>query len=339
MRSTKSILGLTFISVSMLLGGCTHNMVRNMAGSGMVGFGNDYITPWFMASDDTDVMCSMGEGMAAMTYPFGPNVDPMIPMLTLASGMCADERSKEEELRYIRAMRKNDTENAQDARTMQKRWAELSSKRQYFGYQAVIRHYGDPSNECPKLSDRNDQMSYLFGLLGGLQAFQTDLANGGTVGVSLDVMPKVLKGLKCVNSEDFWGIPDAVEASVSIMKANAGGDKAGVEAGIKQLKAASALGKSKGVRMVQLMEATIYATMGDAEKTKAVIREHVADKKKTAPNADLKLLDEMTTRGIRLISDKMWTEATGQRTPYNALGTFWDDKAAPSNALDIDQLL
>ncbi|HET8706950.1 MAG TPA: hypothetical protein VFM46_11680 [Pseudomonadales bacterium] len=332
------LLGFVVISLGFVLSGCTHNMVRDMAGSGMVSFGNGYIMPWFMGSDDTDVMCSMGEGMAAMTFPFSPKSDPMIPMLTLASGMCADERSKEEELRYIRAMRKNDTENAQDARTMQKHWAELAAKRQYFGYQATVRHYGEPGENCPELDDRNDQMAYLFGLLGGLQAFQTDLSNGGTVGVPLDVMPKVLKGIKCVKSDEFWGIPDAVSASADILKANAGGDKAGVADGLKRLKAASDFGKSKGVRMVQLMEATVYFAMGDAENTKKVIKDHVESKKKMPANPDLKLMDEMATRGIKLISDKMWTQATGQRTPFNSLGTFWDDKTE-SKALDIDQLL
>ena len=329
---------LATVSLLALLSGCTHNMVRDMAGSGMVSFGNDYITPWFMASDDTDVMCAMGEGMGAMTFPLGPATDPMIPMLTLASGMCADERSKEEELRYIRAMRKNDVEGAQDARTLQKRWAELAARRQYFGYLATVRHFGEPGGECPEFDDRNAEMSYLFGLLGGLQALQADLNNGGTAGVVLDVMPKVVKGLDCVNSEEFWGIPDAVQASVDVMKANASGDHATVDAGLKELHAASERGKSQGVRMVQLMEASVFNAMGDNEKTKAVIRDHVASKKQIAPNPELKILDEMATRGIRLISDKMWTQATGQRTPYNELGTFWDDKKE-SSALDIDELL
>ena len=40
--------------------GCS---VRDMAASGMVSFGNEYMSPWFMASNDTDVMCAMGEGM------------------------------------------------------------------------------------------------------------------------------------------------------------------------------------------------------------------------------------------------------------------------------------
>lgn len=338
MRLSKSLLNVSLISLAALMSGCTHNMVRDMAGSGMVSFGNDYITPWFMASEDTDVMCAMGEGMGAMTFPLAPATDPMVPMLTLASGMCADERSKEEELRYIRAMRKNDTETAQDARTMQKRWAEVAARRQYFGYKATIRHFGEPGDECPEFDDRNEEMSYLFGLLGGLQAFQTDLANGGTAGVPLDTMPKVFRGLDCVNSDEFWGMPEAVKAAATIMKSNIGGDKTELAGGLDTLNKASELGKSKGVRMVQLMEATVYYTMGDVEKTKAVIRDHVNTKKTTPANPDLKLLDEMATRGIKLISDKMWTQATGQRTPYNALGTFWDDKAE-STGLDIDELL
>ncbi len=338
MRLPKTLLNVSLISLTVFMSGCTHNMMRDMAGAGMVSFGNDYITPWFMASEDTDVMCAMGEGMGAMTFPLAPATDTMVPMLTLASGMCADERSKEEELRYIRAMRKNDTEGAQDARTMQKRWAEVAARRQYFGYQATIRHFGEPGDECPEFEDRNEEMSYLFGLLGGLQAFQTDLANGGTAGVPLDVMPKVFRGLECVNSEEFWGIPTAVKAAASIMKSNIGGDKAELASSLEILTKASEAGKAKGVRMVQLMEATVYTTLGDAEKTKAVIRDHVASKKQTPADPQLKLLDEMATRGIKLISDKMWTQATGQRTPYNALGTFWDDKSE-SSALDIDQLL
>lgn len=331
-------LKIVLVGCAFSFGGCTHNMVRDMAGNGMVNFGNEYITPWFMSSEDTDIMCAMGEGMGAMTFPLAPATDPMVPMLTLASGMCADERSKQEELRYIRAMRKNNVEEAQDARTLQKHWAELAARRQYFGYLTTVRHFGEPGGECPEFEDRNAEMSYMFGLLGGLQALQTDLNNGGTVGVALDVMPKVINGLECVDSAQFWGIPDAVQASVVIMKAHAGGDRAGVEAGLKELQLASEQGKANGMRMVQLMEVSVYTGMGDSEKAKAVIREHVAAKKSSPANPELKLLDEMSTRGIRLVSDKMWTQATGQRTPFNQLGTFWDDKRELS-APDIEELL
>lgn len=326
-------------TVCLVLSGC-QNMMRDMAASGMVSFGNQHITPWFMASQDTDVMCAMGEGMAAMTFPLGPKVDPMIPMLTLASGMCADERSKAEELRYLRAMRANDAETAQDARTMQKRWASVAAQRQYFGYQAVVRYFGDPADGCPSFKDRNEQMSYMFGMFGGLQAFMADLSTGGTVGVPMDLMPKARDGLACLDSDEFWGIPEAVLATITVMNASLGeGDPEAQQAGYKQLERAAQIGEEQGVRLVHMIQATLYSSQGDTKKTKDIIRHHVASKERTAPNPDLRLLDEMATRGILLISDRMWTEHTGQRTPFNELGTFWDDSPISEDTLDIDDLL
>jgi hypothetical protein len=293
-----------------------------------------------MASQDTDVMCAMGEGMAAMTFPLGPKVDPMIPMLTLASGMCADERSKEEELRYLRAIRVNDAATAQDARTMQKRWSSLAAQRQYFGYQAVVRYFGDPGDGCPKFNNRHEQMSYMFGMFGGLQAFMADLSTGGVVGVPMDLMPKARDGLACLDSKEFWGIPEAVLATITIMNASLGeGDPEAQRAGYAQLQRASHYGESQGVRLVHLIEATLYASQGDLEKTKHIIRQHVASKQQTAANPDLRLLDAMATRGILLISDRLWTEHTGQRTPFNELGKFWDDSPISEDALDINDLL
>lgn len=325
------------MAIVAALQGCS---IRDMAASSMVSFGNDYISPWFMASNDTDVMCAMGEGMAAMTFPLGPNIDPMIPMLTLASGMCADERAKEEELRFLRAMRKNDVDTAQDARTMQKRWTELAAKRQYMGYVASVRYFGDPKDAgCPDFNDDNEEMAYLFGMFGGLQAFQADLNIGGAAGVSLDTMPKALAGLECVDSDKFWGIPKGVLAIVDISKAKLDGDKSAEQLGLDRLDMAVRTGEKQGVRMVHLLQATLYSSQGDEEKTKEIIRKHVAANQEYPGNPDLNLLNEMTTRGIRLISDKLWTEHTGQRTPFGKLGTFWDDPAIPADAMDIDDLL
>ena len=325
------------IAIALGISGCS---VRDMAASGMVSFGNDYISPWFMASSDTDVMCAMGEGMAAMTFPMGPNIDPMIPMVTLASGMCADEKAKEQELRFLRAMNRNDVPTAQDARTMQKRWTTLSAQRQYFGYQAAERYFGEPdAQHCPNFADRNEEMAYLFGMFGGLQAVQMDLAVSGAAGVPLDVMPKALAGLQCVNSDEFWGIPNAVLAVVDISKAKLGQEENAVQQGMDRLHQAARKGEAEGVRMVHLIEATLYMTQGDETAIKNVIRKHVAMKQEQPANPELNLMDDMATRGLRLISDKLWTAHTGQRTPFGKFGTFWDDKAVPDDAMDIDDLL
>lgn len=327
------------VLLTAFLSGCSQHIMRDTVASGMVDFNYDYATPWFMGSSDTDVMCAMGEGMGGMIYPMGPNVDPLVPMLALSAGQCADEKSKEEELRYIRAMRRNDIEEAQDARTLQKRWLSLAAQRQYFGYQAMVRYFGEPGGECPQFEDKNYEMSYLFGLLVGLQGFQSDFATGGQAGVPTDTVSKVINGIKCLDSDEYWGLPLAVSSMTDIMLAAAGDDQETLAKGYATLDKAAKVGEKNGVRMVQALQAQLYAMQSKPEKAKQVIREHAESIKRTAPNPDFKLMDLMATRTIRYISDKLWTQATGQRTPYGKLGTFWDDKPKLEEGLDIDDLL
>ena len=42
---------------------------------------------------------------------------------------------------------------------------------------------------------------------------------------------------------------------------------------------------------------------------------------------------------VRGLSDRMWTEATGKRTPLQGLGTFWDEQSRGGSKVDIDDLL
>ena len=195
------------------------------------------------------------------------------------------------------------------------------------------------ADDCPDFANDNEEMAYLFGLFGGLQAVQLDLSVNGAAGVPLDVMPKALEGLTCVDSDKFWGIPNAVLAVVDITKAKLDQNQKEMELGLARLDLAARTGEAKGVRMVHLIEAAMYSTQGDEESIKKVIRKHVAMKAEHPANPELNLLDEMTTRGLRLISDKLWTAHTGQRTPFGKFGTFWDDQAIPDDAMDIDDLL
>lgn len=339
MGTNLRLLAAMALLTSIFITGCSQHFMRDTVASGMVDFNYDYASPWFMASDDTDVMCAMGEGMGGMIYPMGPNVDPLVPMLSLSAGMCATEKSQEEELRYIRAMRKDDVENAQDARTLQKRWMSLAAQRQYFGYQAMVRAYGEPGGECPRFENKNHEMSYFFGLLVGIQAFQSDFATGGQVGVPTDMVSKVINGLDCLDSDEYWGLPDAMASMTEIMLAAAGDDKETLKKGYASLAETAKVGERQGVRMVQALQAQLYMMQGKKQQAKQVIRDHVASIKRTAPNPDYRLMDLMATRQIRAMSDKLWTQATGRRTPYGKLGTFWDDKPKLDSALDIDDLL
>jgi hypothetical protein len=277
--------------------------------------------------------------MAAMTYPLGPKIDPVVPMLSLAAATCAEERAQEEEFRYLRALRNGDVETAQDARTLQKRWLLLAARRNYAGYQAAVRAFGESGSSCPDLDNQNDELSYLLGLLSGIQAFQLDRGTGGILEVPTETPSKVLSGTRCLDSNEYWGLPDAMQAMSRVMLAAAAGDHVALEAADADLSKASAIGEADGVRLAQALQATLYTSQGNVEAAKQVIREHVASKRQHPSNPRYKLLDSLATRRLTSISDQLWTRATGYRTPFGKLGTFWDDPPAPESSLDFEEFL
>jgi hypothetical protein len=130
-----------------------------------------------------------------------------------------------------------------------------------------------------------------------------------------------------------------MQAMSRVMLAAATGDHAALQAADADLSAASAIGEAQGVRLAQALQATLYTTQGNIEGARQVIREHVASKEKHPPNPNYKLLDSLATRRLTSISDQLWTRATGHRTPYGKLGTFWDDPPKPESSLDFEDLL
>ena len=321
------------VSSNLLLSGCS--VMYDAAGHGMVAFGEDRIMPYFMTTDDADVACAMGESMAPVIGAFGGVTDEFNTMLALSSGMCADLRAKQQELRYIRAIYNNNVTEALDARTAQKTFLALAAKRQWAGYEAIKRVH-DVNGECPNFRNEAAQLFWMIGLLDGIQAVMADVASESKLGLPLDTVPIVLKGMKCLDNEKWWGLPQGVEAMTMILMPTE------IPAGIdpaQLLEDAVKIGNDQGVRMVQMLQAALYAGKGDQDKLKSIIRSHVASKAEVSPIPGVKFLDEVSTMQIQLISDKIWTQATGYRTPYGKLGTFWDDKKAASSALDIDDLL
>ena len=60
---------------------------------------------------------------------------------------------------------------------------------------------------------------------------------------------------------------------------------------------------------------------------------------KTPANEDWRFVDAMATDMIVAVSDRLWVENTGHRTPMGQLGTFWDDRQEEVETMDLDDLL
>ncbi|MCK5356063.1 MAG: hypothetical protein KAJ63_13175, partial [Methyloprofundus sp.] len=78
----------------------------------------------------------------------------------------------------------------------------------------------------------------------------------------------------------------------------------------------------QGVRITQALATQIYMGLGQTEQVKAIIRRHNEPNTKIPIEPEFRLLEEFTTLQLQAISDRLWTEATGKRTPSNGLGTF-----------------
>ena len=55
------------------------------------------------------------------------------------------------------------------------------------------------------------------------------------------------------------------------------------------------------------------------------------------PSTEYRLLDAIAQSQITNISDRLWTQNTGTRTPINSVGKFWDDKS--DNDVDAGSFL
>ena len=258
-----------------------------------------------------------------------------------AAAACAEDRALENELRYLRASRANNIEEAQDARIAQKRWAALAARRQQEAYRRFVERFEKEFNfkigaSCPALKEDFDKLVYLIGMASGMQAVVNDIAAQGVVGVPKDVAAVVERGMACLDNAEYWGVPMATRAAVwSLLP----GASEGKPDPFTVMKDSTRVGERKGVRLAH----AIYALSAQAKGDEALLRDALKTygaSSNMAVNPKFRLLDAMGGMMVQTISDRYWTEKTGTRTPEDGYTKFWDDKpSADSVGVSIDDLL
>lgn len=317
------------------LQGC--GMIYKSTGDILISYGKSDMLPYVMLSDDVSMSCALGESTTPLLMSFesvGSNPDKLAAMVFTTASTCSDQRSLEAQLRYLRDIKTGDVSGAQDARIEQKRWAAVSAKRQLIAYNRAIKAYGNMQDgRCPKLKTDFDQMVWMVGMLSGLQALLNDTTADGSVGVPRNIAANAAMGATCIDSAKWWGVPEGMRGAVwnmLPMLAPEGTDS------WKMLENSAKTGFKTGVRLGSALYAMAAYSKGDDARLKQAIRDFVANSKNVNPN--YKLLDSIAASMIEGLSDRLWTQATGKRTPYGELGTFWDDaKAQPK--VDINDLI
>ncbi|MGF2686757.1 hypothetical protein ACQUWM_09680 [Marinobacter sp. DUT-3] len=330
------------VVASVALSGCgvVNHMVYKTTGDVLQGFSRNHTVPYLLSTDDLAMGCAMSEATAPLLMSFGRvtnEPDQIAVMLYLSAAGCADEQAREHELTGLAALGNMDGNAAEDAMIRQKRAHALAAKRYFRSWQHHNAYYGEPSNgECPDFDDDLDEFIYMAGLLSGLQALNAEIQSTSAIGVPKNVGSVVGRATSCLDSDKWWGAPMALRATIWAMIPGAMPEG---ENAFERLEMSDRQGEQAGVRLSHVFHAIAAMNKGDNERLRDVIRRHAESIEETPSNEEWAFVDAMSTQMIVAISDRMWVENTGYRTPLGRLGTFWDDEPEDVETMDLDDLL
>ena len=337
-RKGLRIFAVVLLSTTFLLGGCTKQIFRMTAGI-TERFAEDYMLPYMMTTTDLRMSCAMAESMTPIMMTmkqFNPGLEKVTIMSMISASLCSQEVAFEKELEYQRALYTRNNTDAQDARIAMKRHYKTTAERQYAAYQRMVKFYGEPGGkECPRLLDDVEQMNYLVGLLSGLQAIYSDTqATSGLV--PRNIAAKVERAAACLDAEKWFGVPLAIRATIWTLLPGALPEG---EDNWARLDEADQMGEQSKVRLAHVFHALAAHSKGDKDRVRAIIKKHAEITKNVASEREFRQLDAMATSQLTALSDLMWTEAKGHRTPVGKFGKFWDERAKATNAIDLDDIL
>lgn len=326
-------------TATFMLSGCSY--VVKTGANVALRFSEKHIVPPIIAMEDTDMACASGLSLTPAimsTKDMGADPTRMAVLLYSAAGLCAEQKSLDAELRYLRASKSGNISEAQDARIEQKRWSGMAAHRQYAGYQLFAERWEAKykftlGDSCPSMKTNLDQTVYLLGMLSGLQAMTNDINSGGLVNVPKNIAAVVERGMGCLDNEKFWGAPLATRAVIWTLLP--GADEGKPEP-YKTLKESMAIGEKKGVRLAHALYAVAAQASGDNEKLRDALRAYDASRADDKPvNEEFRLIDSMAGQMVQGISDRYWTENTGIRTGDGGMRQFWDEEEDTS---ELDEL-
>lgn len=341
--SGRTVKHMMLVALAVVLSGCNliNKMMYKTTGDVMKGFAQEHTIPFVLEQDDMAMGCAMSEATAPLMLSFGrvtAEPDQLAVMMYLSAGACEEQRALDEELRYTRAIKQQNPDEAEDALIAQKRHLVNAAKRQYLAWQRLVAHYGEPGGaECPKLDTEFDQFIWMAGMLSGLQALNNEIQSTVAVGVPKNIGSKAERAASCLTNTEWWGVPMAIKATVWSMIPGAlpKGENAW-----ERLEASDKIGERSRVRLSHVLHAMAAFAKGDMERVRNVIRKHAETIKQRPSRPSHRMIDTIATFNIQALSDRMWTQATGHRTPVGGLGTFWDEKKASNvETVDLEGLL
>lgn len=272
------------------------------------------VIPAMMGGSDLDMACSFG-GTVTSGVEAALAKKPAKKALILsngASGICAELAAREAKLSGQVIMANHVglgpamAAEATDARIRAQRLYATAAQRYHSAWLSTVDVYG---TECRTLSE-DEQALFLFGLIAGDLSVITDAAGGTAVGVPQSTILDVARAAECLDSDTWWGVPDALKASAWATVPGSGPDDVDPWA---VFEAAAAQGEAHGMRIARSLQVFTAANAGRSDIVEAGLAAHGAALA-AGSNADWLLLDTYALSVSLFESDQLWIASAGHRT-------------------------
>ncbi|MBZ2168555.1 hypothetical protein [Marinobacter sp. F4216] len=343
-RLSAHLKTLTLIGL-LPLAGCSMEPIYKTSGMVMSGYSWTEATPYVMRMSDPAMACALGEGVDPLLYSFSEVVDAPDNsgslMMALAAN-CSEYRAWEAELDYLRADYAGDVNAAKNARELAKRLNAESATRRYRSFERAMAAYEfDPAAEplvCPDFDNDQDELTFLLGLLNGMQAIVNDSNSGARADIPRNIAPQAERAATCVDNAKWGGLPTAVRALVWLLlpdtKPDASTDP------WQMLDRSSDMSIRAGMRAAMAIEVVAAETFGRPDVLEQTIAEFAAADDRMNVWEDYRLVDVVAGTIVLFASDKYWAANYGHRTPQGAFGTLSPERPATDmETMDLDGLL
>ncbi|MCG8609677.1 MAG: hypothetical protein MI864_03995 [Pseudomonadales bacterium] len=336
-RRTMQYAILLMISV---LTGCSTQQLHNQGAAFLEGFVETSVTQHMLTLSDVDQSCQLGSSMGPVFFATHSITDAppaTLSLLYLLSANCSEQQAFEAEFRSLRALQDGRPTESKDARTAQKRWLKLTAERRNLSFKYALEAnnypYDEASSSCPTFTSDQQEMVFLLGLLTGLQAIISDAGAEMRANVPRNIAAIAARASYCLDDQKWGGSPASIRSAIWVLLPGLNAENQDAWA---ILDASSKQSLNFGIRIPVAIHATMAETSNNLpqlEKSLSYLQQEIQ------PNPDYSLLDAIALSHITAISDRIWTQAKGERTPFGRLGFLPDHVDEDANDEQLDDLL
>lgn len=335
---------LMILAALAFLAGCSANPIYSTTGVVLSSYSEGEATPYVLQMSDPEMACALGEGIDPLLYSFSRVTsapDSTGSLLMLLAGNCSEYQAWEAELEYLREDYAGNVPAAKDARERAKRLNAETAKRRYIAFQRAMAAYDfDPAAEeleCPFLFEEQDELTFMVGLLTGLQAIVNDANSGAMAGVPRNIAPQAERAATCLDNEKWGGLPNAIRSLVWLLLPDT---RPALSPDPWQvLENSSELSVQAGFRVSMALEAVAAETFGKPDVLEDLIARFAEADNTIVVRDDYRLLDEVARDVIQFSSDKHWTAEYGHRTPRRHFGKMSPESEEEVETMNLDDLL